>query len=1027
MGWTAPQVHGGTLLLTDGTRVPVGSPDWFSWLAQAPSFSYHSPTGTFTARKERFQRGGWYWKAYRKFRGKLRSAYLGLPDHLTAGRLEEAARILARPASIESPDASDSISAGRQQVPDARQDTPGASRTPAFPRTKILVPPVRGALLPRERLLARLDEAKRLPLTILSAPAGYGKTTLLSAWLAERAFRAAWVSIEPEDNDATRFWRCVVSAVEAGYPGVTAPEPVRSIVSAQQLVLPLIEALSGGASGACQDRLVLVLDDYHLIEMPIIHESVTYLLDHLPPTLSVVIAGRSDPPLPLSRWRAHGHLAELRTAELSFSHDEVAAYFRRTLGERVSTHELETLEARAEGWIAGMQLALLTLRQAPDQMGNRRIITQWSMPTVTEFFIEEVFARQPEEIQGFLLATSVLDRFCAELCDAVTGNARSQEIMAQIERANLFLVPLDAEGIWFRYHHLFSEALRRRLHQTALEQAAALYLRAARWFHGHGMVFEAIEHGLAAQAYSLAAGWIGAAADAVEHQGETFTLLRWLSALPEPVLAADPPLCVVYARALATVGEADRAEAVIQLLERSRPAEGARALEERFPALQGRIAAIRAENAMARSDFHSAVKQFQLAAELLPDELVYLRTEVTAGLGTAYLAIEDTEAGMRAYAAARRIGMQSGNCAAVLGSSTSQGFLHLLQGDLIQARQVFEQALRFAGEHDSETTPLASMVYLGLGEVLYQWNELAAADLAMEQAVELSRRWGDTLVLVRSHIALATVRLARGDRAGAQAALDHIDPDKVALPSRISRLAKAAEARFAVVIGDIERADLWAHELGLSPDMPTSYPEEHGHLIFTRLLIAQGRWDDAGRMLSRLQMSAEGGKRWGKVIEILMLRALALQGQDRADEALDRLAHALTLARPGGYARLFLDEGRPLKALLTRLMREPRRGDPAGDPNVRAYIRRLLAAEVVAVSTCQPPGLERGTRVEPLSPQEAVILPLLAEGRSNREIARELVVETSTVKWHLKQIYAKLGVQNRMQAIRQARAYGWID
>jgi len=696
------------------SRLTVGSPAWFEWLQTASPFTFACGQGTFTARAERAgnRRGGWYWKAYRAQGGKLHRAYLGRPEDLTLERLIAVAQALATACLSATGEVGHS-----EQV--SRSSHRMSPQEPVL-STKLSIPPARSDSVPRPRLIHRLNGMMQRKLTLVSAPAGFGKTTLLSVWCTVAARsdqRIGWVSLDASDNDPTRFWSYVIAALAMASSGLEEnilmllrspqPPPIESIL------VTLINALT-----SIPYAIALILDDYHLIEMPAIHNALIFLLDHLPPHLHVVVASRVDPPLPVARLRTQGHLAELRITDLRFTPAAAAAFLNGAAALDLAADDIEALEAKTEGWIAGLHLTALALQERSDRAGFVAMFTGRHR-YVLDYLVDEVLQRQSEPLQTFLLQTSILDRLTAPLCDVVIGSTESEAVLEQLERANLFLVPLDEERSWYRYHHLFAEVLHSRLQQIHPSRVAELHARAAGWYERHGLVADAVHHALAAADFAYAMHLIEQAAETLLKQSEITTLLTWLRALPADLLRTQPRLSLFHAWALTSSNQLDAAEVSLQDTERalrkavSQPltASGSEALERGTDSqhLLGEIVATRASIASLRGDVPRTIECASLALEGLPHENVLMRGMTALNLGRAYLWSGDLEAAEHVLAEAVTINQRAGNMTATLTSRYSQGHLSVMQGRLRQAAEIYRTLLDDTAKLGS-VFPIASLV-----------------------------------------------------------------------------------------------------------------------------------------------------------------------------------------------------------------------------------------------------------------------------------------------------------------------------
>jgi len=835
-------------------------------------------------------------------------------------------------------------------------------------------------------------------LVLLSSPPGFGKTTLLTEWLGQTSHRVAWLSLDERDNDPARFAAYLLAAMQRLYPA--------KHVAASFTPLPLSgesTSLEGLLSGLINDLHtqsemgVLVLDDYHTITSPVIHQAVTFLIDHLPAQLRVVIAGRADPPLPLPRWRVRAQVIEVRADDLRFTLDEATAFLNDLMGLRLAPADVVALDAQTEGWIAGLQLAALSMQGRSDVAGFIATFTGRNR-YVLDYLIEEVLNRQTPDVQAFLLQTSILDRLNGALGAALTDRAESAALLDQLDRSNLFLIPLDQDRTWFRYHHLFVEFLRARLIQLAptlipSRSVADLHHRASEWFGQHDLWGEAIEHALRAEDFARAARLIEQTArEAVLLRGQASLLLDWLQALPDDVLAARPALLLDRAWAYVISGQHASAAASVQ-----------RVTDAQW---QGEVAAIQSLMAVLHGDVAQAIDCGQRALQQLPPDDRFVRGLVALNLGRAYDMAGNLPAADRAYVEAQSIAQALHNDLVWLIATTQLADIKMLQGQLRAAHDGYQQAVRLANAAD-QLHPTAAMAYSGLGQLLYEWNDLAGAAEAFGAAIDWGRRWEAADLQWINLLFLARTRWAQGaldnTRELMQQAHEAMQRDIVSLPTVTAVQAHAA--RLHLLLGEVEIA--WREAQALQ----TAWNDDRHDLLtgttLARCLLARGQAADALHLIEMILPEFETTGQWGGVIELSLLQALTLQAQQRSHAAQTALRRALQLAAPEGYVRLFLDEGAPLIKLLRSL--------PADE-----YAVQLLA---VANEGPEPHSTARTSQplIEPLSDREVEVLRLIDAGLSNQEIAQQLVVALSTVKTHINNLYGKLGVQSRTQALARAR------
>ncbi len=1005
-------------------RIVPDSPEWFTWLDQVSSFAFSGKRGHYTARKEAKQRGDRYWSAYLAAGEQLIKKYLGKSADLTLARLEQIAGMLSAQSEAQLPPPQTLASASAdKEVDAARHAVLAQQRHPLPPllATKLHVPRPRTQLVPRAHLTERLQQGAERALTLVSAPAGFGKTTLLSQWLAESGTPVAWLSLEPEDNDPTRFLSYLIAALQTldAQLGTTllallrTPQPPSPEVVLAVLTNDLVDR--GG------EDFALVLDDYHVITADPIHRGMTFLLEHLPPQLHLILATRADPPLPLTRLRAQGQLSEVRTADLRFGAAEVNTFLQTVMGLDLPPEAITTLQNRTEGWIVGLQLAALSLQSRTDVTAFLAAFTG-SHRYVLDYLSDEVLARQPAPVQQFLLHTCLLERLSGPLCDTVTGQEGSQAMLEALDKANLFVVALDDERGWYRYHHLFAQVLRRHLQQRDLALVPQLHRRASAWYEQHALSAEAVQHALAIPDFGLAARLIEPIAG-VTLQGQLSTVLGWMNTFPDALVRTRPFLCVYYAYLLTLTNRLEAAEARLQEAERGvqeMPAEQARTI-------RGYVLAIRSAIASFSGDNMHGVSLARQALEVLPEAEAGPYTGALGITLRAYLVSGDvTPESEREVAAVVAFIRPSDYLIPAVSSMALLARLHVLQGKLRQAAATYAQVVQLVPRLEVlHTMPGSLIYYFGLGDLLREWNELEAAERHLAQGMALVNETltVDAFMAIRGYTALARLQQARGNTHAALASLDalaQLAEQRHFAPHLMPQEA-AVRAQLELAQGNVAVAICWANSSGLSSeDEDLPYLREGEYLALARVRMAEARDDPAApflqevlRLLDRLQASAEAKARMGSVLEILVLRALALEAQGDQTSALSTLERALLLAAPEGYIRLFVDEGAPMRALLRHAHARSR---------VPGYVATLLRAfgehnvSDLPLASARPSPL-----VEPLTERECEVLQLLLEGASNREIAQRLVLSVNTVKRHVYNLCGKLGVQSRTQAIIRAR------
>jgi len=895
-------------------------------------------------------------------------------------------------------------------------------------QTKLYVPRLRRTLVARPRLSERLSHGAESKLTLISAPAGFGKTTLLAEWLAaasadERS--TAWLSLDQADNQPVSFWTYLITALQTAASEVGAsalsllqepqPPPIQTVLTT------LLNEL-----GAAPNDIVLVLDDYHAIDAPDIQDGMAFLLEHLPQRIHLVIATRADPALPLARLRARGELAEIRAADLRFTPDEAAAYLNGVMGLALTARDVAALEGRTEGWIAALQLAALSMQGRDDVAG---FIAGFAGDDryIVDYLIEEVLQRQSEDVRNFLLQTSILGRLSGPLCDVVTGRDGGKAMLEALDRGNLFLVPLDDRREWYRYHHLFADVLLARLLDEQPDQVPDLHRRASEWYEQNGELSEAIRHALAGGDFERAADLIEVAIPALRRGRQEVTLRRWLETLPDELIRARPVLNVGYVGALMVSGELDGVEG--RLLDAERWLDASAGAmegpdvpsaatvvvdEEQLRRLPAEIAIYRAALARALGDVAGTVTYARRALDLLRDDDHLGRGAAAGFLGLVHWTSGDLEAAHQSWATAMASLLKAGHVSDAIGCSIALADIRTVQGRLREATSIYERGLELAAGPGEPALRGAADMHVGLSEVHRERNDLAAAAQHLRQSQELGEHAGLAQNRYRWCVATARMREAEGDLDGALDLLD--DAERLYVSDYFPNVRPIAALKARVWVAEDRWAEAlgWAREQGLSADDDLSYLREFEHVTLARALLARSRrtpadgsWDEAMALLDRLLDAAEQGQRGRSVIEILVLQALAHEARRDVRATVVPLERAVALAEPEGYVRVFVDEGGPIAVLLEDAAR--RRLAPG-------YVRQLLAA--LGRTKARAP-VQEGL-IEPLSQRELEVLRLLGTDLGGPEIANQLVVSLNTVRTHTRNIYAKLGVNNRRAAVRRA-------
>jgi LuxR family maltose regulon positive regulatory protein len=881
--------------------------------------------------------------------------------------------------------------------------------------TKLLFPRSLARLVSRPRLIERLNDGLKKPLTLISAPAGYGKTTLLCDWRdkAGREYPFVWLTLDSDDNNPARFLTYVSAALETLSPRLS--QDLASLLRSPQLppVEELITVLINGVNPLPQD-FALVLDDYHVIIDPGIHRALAFFLDHPPTKMHLVVLTRSDPPIPLARLRARGQMAELRTGDLRFTLQETTDFLNAVMGLNLTREQVSALDQRTEGWVVGLQMAALSMQGKDEPAAFIEAFTG-SNRHILDFLTEEVLQQQPEPVQTFLLKTSILNRLTGSLCDAVLGEThRSSSILKDLEKRNLFLIPLDDERHWYRYHRLFSDLLFQCLKQTDPKGINELYDLAAAWHEQNNYLDDAVGYALKAQNYELATQLMNQIRTNLLNHGDVHQLLNWIRILPEEIVRSQPELSFSYASYLTMLGYFDMAERWLQLAETG---IGQPATSDRHISLnEHKFIIYRSVYARYRGDFRSAVDLAQRALELVPKTMVRDWGVTLLFLSQAHFYAGNTEAAEGVLPDAIQVNRTSGHFEAYVDACHHLAKLRELQGRLNDARVIYEQAAQVVSEHG---TPVYSGTELaGLGDLKREWNQLEAAAIDIEKGVELAEAGDHIFALTNVYLARLRLALSQKDWETARLQLQKAEQVARRCPTSVEiDYLQACQARLYLAQEKLVEAAAWAGTKSQGNAGSFDYYREFELFTLARLWLAEGRTDQAAGLLERIRTVAENAGRHGRALEAQMLLALADQAAGKETGSVERLSQVLAQAEPEGYVRLFLDEGAPMAKLLYKVSTQ-------GMTGVQDYAGRLLAAhhleqsELPVTMAKIPKGF---AVIEPLSKRELEVLRLLADGCSNKEIASQLVISIGTVKRHVVHIFQKIGAANRTQAVAIAR------
>jgi LuxR family maltose regulon positive regulatory protein len=937
-------------------------------------------------------------------------------------------------------------------------------------KTKLYVPQPRPNLVPRPDLIAQLNAGLSGKLTVVSAPAGFGKTTLLSEWIHRMAksegvkdqpsplSSVAWLSLDENDNDLARFLVYLIASLRT-IPELEAASTGETLLQASQspnvgkgesqTTTALLTELINEIAIHGPDIFVLVLDDYHLIASQKIHDALAFLVENLPPNMHLVVATRADLPIQVARLRGGGQLNELRLAELRFNASEAAAFLNQVMSLDLEASDIQALNKRTEGWIAGLQMASLALRANITTQG-RENISQFiqaftgSNRYVLDYLIEEVLHQQSEQVQTFLLQTSILNRLTAPLCDALTMDGSgdkapttlsspdllntSQEILEYLDHANLFLIPLDDQREWYRYHRLFDDLLRQRLRQEHPELLSTLHTRASLWYEQNGYATQAIDHALKAKDYDRGAVLIEANIEVTLMRGEVHTALEWTEALPEDLVCSKPKLCLYHAWALMLTGRS--------ILDIETQLEKIQAQDD---SIIGGKAALQAFITMMQMRITATIEFSQQALQHLPEDETFMRGIANWSLNMAQLAGGDDETWHQMVEEILKTSLEIGNVMIAIWALNQVARLHIHQGQLHQAENTYRRALDLSSEPGSQRTPIAGIALIGLGRLHYEWNELETARRYLQEGIENSKRWREIAGL-EGYVSLSRLKASQGDFEGANEEIQAAKQLAVRFDTAEwdDYYVELCQARLWVAQGNFNAATEWfeaqetSGQAGVddSQGLDLDYRDhlrKYRYMPFAHALILQDQPAEALDLLESVLQEMKRQRRVDFMIEIQSLRALAYYTNDDIENALEALKNALSLAQPGGYVRVFIDKGEAMHRLIQQV--EP-------DETTESYIKDLQAAfDKVSAhpkpgdqETLQRPQAARLSNelVEPLSEREIEVLRLLQTNLSTPEIADELIIAVSTVRTHIKNIYSKLGVHSRSEAVDQAKDLGLL-
>jgi LuxR family transcriptional regulator, maltose regulon positive regulatory protein len=884
--------------------------------------------------------------------------------------------------------------------------------------TKFYVPSVRPNQIIRPRLDDLLNEGLEKTLILVSAPAGYGKSTLVSRWLKETGIPSAWLSLDAGDNDPVRFLRYLITALQPVAPGIgdnlpDLPQAARPAQFENILNLMTNELASNA------DQFVLVLDDFHLVNSEAVINIVFYLIEHLPYHKHLALLTRIDPSLPLSRLRVRNQLVDIRADQLRFTRDEIAAFLNDMMGLKLSAEDLSAIEARTEGWIAGLQLAALSMQTSRDVHGFVSAFTG-SHHYVVDYLVEEVLRLQPKKVSDFLLQTSILDHMCGPLCEFVIeagaeGAADGQAMLETLEKMNLFVIPLDNERRWYRYHHLFADVLRKRLEQQPPRLLSELHQHASIWYEQNGLVAEAINHSLAGGDHDRAIRLIAQNGPILLIGGELNALSNWIKAI-ESHSRTHPMILIIKAWLFILTGHHERSEEMLQTAEKLIPSSE---LNNEISWMQGAITTGRSYRSFMIGDMNLTATYARQAVECLTDADLTsrsIRGIAISLLGEASLMNGELEEARQACEEAKRISQAAGDTHVVIIINSALGRIFIEQGLLHQAAEIFEETLQIATRPDGKMLVSAGETYVEFSQVSYEWNDLEKATEQVNSCLAICRQWGQETFEATGFVMMARLEWLRGNM---KATLKNMNVAEKMTKEHKFAFKYALRVKYGLVClwlaqGNLEQASRIVQENGITAKDDIPYLREMEYLALLRLLVAREDYENSLVLSQRLLQKAEAGQRTGRLIETLVLQALIFQGAGDPDRALATLQKALALARPEGYVRTFLDEGEPMVRLL-HLARSRQ--------IETAYVTDLLSATPEAAGHVQSPAPQN----EPLTAREIEVLKLIEAGYSNQEIAGKLFISFTTVKRHISNIYTKLDARNRTQAVAVAKELKLFD
>jgi LuxR family maltose regulon positive regulatory protein len=887
-------------------------------------------------------------------------------------------------------------------------------------RTKLFIPRPRKNLVRRPRLVERLNRGLDGKFTLIAAPAGFGKTTLLSEWIPQSPCCVTWLSLEQSDNDPTRFWTYFIASLQSLSPQL-GENALALLQSSQAPPIASILTVLINEITAFEEMFALVLDDYHAIDSQSIHQSLTFIIDHLPRNMHILMTTRVDPPLPVARLRARDQLTEIRAHDLRFSADEAAAFLTQVMGLELSVEQVIMLEARTEGWIAGLQIAALSM-QGRDDLSEFVRMFSGSHRHVLGYLADEVLNRLPKQVLDFLLYTSILDQLCGPLCDAVTEGEAGQAVLESLEHSNMFILPMDEEGKWFRYHHLFAEVLQGRLKGTQPERLPELHRRASQWLEASGRSAEAIDHAISGKDFPRAAHLIAGIIQSYNNRGAGATLIRWIDQLPEELVFENADLfshkgwlLYLAGRSNEAKDHADKARTYITI--------------DTPPAARGRLAYLDSQLAIARGDM-SAVQAFALEAiEMIGENDVFFRILALMTIASVQTIVGNTKDAIGHLREAARIGERSGQPFPTLTAHAKLANQLNLQGSLQEARVICQHAMGLYLDSSGQPSPISSIAFVEAAKLAYEEDDMAA----LEQYLRVATRLEAALSIPGLSFEINYIQtLFEGAQGNLESALDlarrgRANAEQMGLKGYIA-VFTALEVDLLRRLKEVTAFKEWIASAGSTFARCDQLLNMYGSIVYARFLIHQRDLSTATELITRMEKAARQSDYVRSLLTLLSLKSLMYRWQGDSEQAHASLEEALHLAMPQKYRRVFIDEGEPMRELLldhqSIVKRRVGTLDQSETLEALAYLDRLLAA---FPSQTDSDAAGHGTLPEPLSERELDILRLIAAGRSNQEIAEKLVIALSTVKSHINNLYGKLGTNRRTEAIAIAREMGLLS